>query len=86
MIELRTTKEEEGEEITECDIVIAITNLENLKQKIPDLTDIEIQLIDITLYLLRAGLEQKCWFKEIKKEKLKKQEVKKQNNGSVRST
>jgi|GEM_PF-2814122 len=70
MVQIKTEQEEE--EITECDVIIAITNLENFKQRF-ELTNIEIQVIDIVLFLLRKGLENKCWFneKQIKKQTIK---------------
>jgi len=70
MVQIKTEQEEE--EITECDVIIAITNLENFKQRF-ELTNIEIQVIDIVIFLLRKGLENKCWFdeKEIKKQTIK---------------
>ncbi len=64
MVQIKT--EEEGEEeITECDVIIAITTLENIKQRF-ELTNIEIQVVDIATFLLRKGLEDKCWFNEKK--------------------
>jgi len=70
MVQIKTEQEEE--EITECDVIIAITNLENFKQRF-ELTNIEIQVIDIVIFLLRKGLENKCWFneKEIKRQTTK---------------
>lgn len=70
MVQIKTEQEEE--EITECDVIIAITNLENFKQRF-ELTNIEIQVIDIVIFLLRKGLENKCWFdeKQIKKQTIK---------------
>ena len=70
MVQIKTEQEEE--EITECDVIIAITNLENFKQRF-ELTNIEIQVIDIVIFLLKKGLENKCWFneKEIKKQTVK---------------
>ena len=67
MVQIKTEQEEE--EITECDVIIAITNLENFKQRF-ELTNIEMQVIDIVIFLLRKGLENKCWFdeKEIRKQ------------------
>ena len=70
MVQIKTEQEEE--EITECDVIIAITNLENFKQRF-ELTNIEVQVIDIVIFLLRKGLENKCWFdeKQIKKQTIK---------------
>jgi len=78
MVQIKTEQEEE--EITECDVIIAITTLENFKQRF-ELTNIEVQVIDIVIFLLRKGLDNKCWFNE---KEIKKQTVKGKGGGGNR--